>query len=301
MKNNVIVGLDLGSRYLKLVIRERDSKIKGIELAKRPVSEGDLISLLQEWVKKYGIKGKSLFSSLSGPEINIQYFKLPLLSPKELTSAVQIEASQILGKELNEMDTDFYLLSKDKKGERILFVSCPKEISDQRISIIKKIGLKPAGLTLDSLALANIYMKEEKDSGATLLLNIGAQITNLAIVEKEKLLFIRDITWGGEKMAKEEEDFPKINSSEIEKASISLLEEVKKTLDYCQSTEKIKIKRLIVTGGAAQTPYLVEFLSKSLNLSLCKWQPLKKSGFALEEKERLEPFLAVAFGLSLES
>ena len=319
MKNNVVIALDIGTLYLKLLIREK-GRIKRMELARRPVEENNLFFLLQEWVKKYNLQRKPCFSSISGPEVNIQYFSFPPLSSDELSSAIKVEAEQILDKDLAKMDSDFYLLNEDKKGEKVLFVASPRLLNDEKALLVKRVGMKPAGLNLESIALANGYLSTNRSSPTTLLLNIGHRITNLAIVEKEKLLFIRDIGWGGKELAREivkkstfqmpvvinllakGEEFAGINFSEIvEKVTLVFLEEIVETLDYCKQHEKIKIENLVVTGGSSQTPHLTEFLSRKLALNLENWQPLEKFNFTNEEKKRLTPFCGIALGLSLQN
>ncbi len=319
MKNDVIVALDIGTLYLKLLIRE-NGRIKKMELARRPVEENNLFFLLQEWVGKYNLKRKPCFYSISGPEVNIQYFSFPPLSSEELSSAIRVEAEQILDKDLAKMDSDFYLLNKDKKGEKVLFVASPRLLNDEKALFVRRVGMKPTGLNLQSIALANGYLAANKNSPITLLLNIGHRITNLAIVEKEKLLFIRDIAWGGEELVREivkkstfqmpavinllakGEEFAGINFSEIvEKVVPAFLGEIVKTLDYCEQHDKIKVKNLVVTGGGSQTPQLTEFLSRKLALNLENWLPLEKLNFMNEEKKKLTPFCGIVLGLSLQN
>ena len=313
-------GLDLGEKYIKLCIRE-NNKVKKIELAERPSNEDDLIFLLQEWVKNYNLKKSKVFSSISGPEINIQYFNFPALSSKDLALAVKSEATQILDTEWEEMDSDFFVLDETAKTKKVLFTACPKRITDEKVAFFKKIGLNISGLTLNSIALANSYLATTTESVPVLILNIGSKITNLAIVANKKLIFIRDISWGSEKIISELEEKTEFDHSTVidllEKKDVfsepkfsgivesvfsSLVTEVRKTKEYCEKVEKkIQIKRLIVSGGGSQIPHLSEFLSENLSLDLQVWEFLKEHNFSIAEKEKLSPFSAIAFGLSLES
>lgn len=315
-RNKVTVAVDIGSHYVKLGVIAGNGKLTAIEFARRPIETNEITALLSGWVFKHRLEQKPAFSSISGSEINVQYLSLPGLTGKELIGAIRIEAEQILGEDLSRMDSDFSLLGQKNEKRGILFVAAPQILSNERISLLKSTGLKPAGLTVDSLALANGYLVNTGNSSeATLLLNIGHRRSNLAVVEEGKLLFIRDILWGNEKiiaeiMAANNFDAPTVLEmleerkyslitfpDAINKTTKTLLDELEKTLSYCQQTLEIKVKKLVVTGGGSQIPSLPKFIGERMRLELEPYPVLKDDGLQTEEKKRLTPFIAVLAGL----
>ena len=316
-QNNVTVAVDIGKCYVKLGVVDGNGKLKAIEFARRPSETNEIAALLSGWVFKHRLEGKPVFSAIAGPEINVQYLSLPALTGKELIGAIKIEAEQILGADLSVMDSDFSLLGPKNKKGGILFVAASQILSNERISLLKSIGLKPAGLTVDSIALANGYLAHAGNgSEATLLLNIGHRRSNLAVVEKGELLFIRDILWGNEKIIAEivaasNFDAPTVLEmleerkyslitfpNALDKITKTLLDELEKTISYCQQTMEIKVKKLVVTGGGSQIPALPKFISERMLLELETYPVLKENDLKTEEKERLAPFCAVLAGLS---
>lgn len=316
-RNKVTVAVDIGSHYVKLGVIDGNGKLRAVEFARRPTETDGIAALLSGWVSQHRLERKPAFSSISGPEINVQYLSLPDLTGKELTGAIKIEAEQILGEDLSRMDSDFSLLGRKNEKMGILFVATPQILSDERISLLKSTGLKPAGLTIDSIALGNGYLaKTGNGSEATLLLNIGHRKSNLAVVEEGKLLFIRDILWGNEKIIAEivatnNFDAPTVLDmleerkyslitfpNAIDKIAKTLLDELEKTISYCQQTLEIKVKKLVVTGGGSQIPSLPKFIGERILLELEPYPVLKNDGLQTEQKERLAPFCAVLAGLS---
>ena len=84
-----------------------------------------------------------------------------------------------------------------------------------------------------------------------------------------------------------------------DKITKNLLDELEKTVSYCQQTLEIKVKKLVVTGGGSQIPALPKFIGERMRLELEPYPVLKDDGLQTEEKKRLTPFCAVLAGLSL--
>jgi len=315
--NQTTVAIDIGSHYLKLGVSESNGNLSAFELSRRPAEPNEMASLLSEWVAKHRLEKKPAFSSISGPEINTQYLPIPPLTGKELSAAIKIEAEQILGEDISQMDFDFSLLNREKGTGNVLFVAAPQIITEARVALLQSVGLTPAGLTLDSIALANAYLASGNNgSETTLLLNIGHRTSNLAVIENNDILFIRDILWGNEKVVTEivsttnfdvptvldimeKRKYSEITSSYItDNTSLTiLLEELEKTIVYCHQTLGARVKNLIIVGGGSQLPSLPEFLAERLRLQLKPWAVLEGLDLQPEQKESLGPFCAILVGL----
>jgi len=321
-RNKVRVGLDIGSRYIKLAVR-REEEIT-FDLRDNPLfsKKGDkdlLLESLKDLIEIHNLRGKEVISSLSGPSLTIQYFSFPSLSVEELKSAVKVEVEQVLNQDLSKIDFDYELLGKREKKNKVLFIACPREVTDARLTILRKIGLKPLSLTTDGMALVNSYFSRGKESPPVLLLNIGAKFTNLAVVEREKLFFIRDIVWGGEKIIQEvasnleidlltaekvlrdnrdKGEQKRLNLKDIiRKNSPSFVEELHAVSEYCADSEKIKIERIIISGGSSLFPFLPELLSERFGLPVEKWSSEKLTlSFSAGKKMEANLF-TVAHGL----
>lgn len=311
------VALDIGSLYVKLGVFDCSGGLKAIEFSRLPADPEALAALLAGWVAKHGLEGKPVYTCISDPKISIQYMSFPGIAKRELPAAVKMEADQIFGADLSGMDFDFSSLSKKKKTEKLLFVAIPRSLSEKRIALLSSAGLKPRGLTLAGIALANGYLSAgsgRNQSKPTLLLDIGHSTSNLAIIQGNELCFIRDIFWGIEDMVAEIAPAAGLEASVVldnmEKGEYSqlapqvvfngavnnLIEELLKTISYSGDILKVRAENLVVTGGGSRIPSLPEHLAERLFLKLEPYQSLQRSGLA-QAQQQLDPFCAIISGL----
>lgn len=313
--NGFQASLDVGNRFLKLLVRDGRGQVS-FEMTPRPLEEKELVALLKGWEDKYRLAGRAVASSLSGPEINIQYLNFPVLPAAELESAVNLEAGQILGIDnLAVMDTDFWPLEESGNRMQVLFIASPHKLSNERLKLCQRSGLKLDKLTIDCLALANGYLNLEPGEPATLLLNLGSRLTNTAVTEGKRLILARDILWGGERVAQGiaeqltldlpratkimEEDSGRVRErlpEILDRTASGLIEEIEKTVAYCEGTHKVKAARLLLTGGASLIPGLNDFISERVSLPVQEWNAAKYFPADSILKSQVH-FAAVAVGM----
>lgn len=281
-------ALDFGSRYLKMAVAGPGGTVESLEMTRTPRDEASLVEILADWSKRHRLGRIPVYSSLSGPGISIQHLSFPRMPEADLARAVEIEARQLLGEKLAEMDTDYLGWPENGDRARVLFVACPRAETDRLVSLLAAAGLEPGGVTIDGLALAGAWRESTAPlPGPSLLLDIGARITNFVVVHRSRPVFLRDITWGtgdlarslGARTGEEPEkildslekgpspgdDFP---SAGLDEATRPLVEELGKTRRYFQKvfgTEKILSFQL--SGGGALVPGLPDILSGSLAMS----------------------------------
>jgi len=199
-----IVSVDIGSSLIKLAQLSRtDGKVRldKVTVANNPIprlgmagekaKKDTLAQAIKSSLKKSRIKANDAVSSLAGSSLIIQYFKFPPLLEKDLEGTVKLEAERIMSDRLAEMDTDFQALSpyqEKKKEEDILFVAVPKMIVGHRLNILREAGLNPIAIDIDFMALANCFLRLKKIASqqSVMVLNLGAKLVNLAILNKIK-------------------------------------------------------------------------------------------------------------------
>jgi Tfp pilus assembly PilM family ATPase len=295
-----------------------DGGLKAVEFSRLPGEPGKLAALLSGWVVKHHLEGKPAFTCISDPKISIQYMSFPGISKKELPSAVRMEAAQIFGPDLAHMDFDFSAHCRKRNTGNLLFVAIPRNLSEKRISLLDSAGLKPRGLTLAGIALANGYISaanRDNDPKPTLLLNIGHRTSNLAIILGDEICFIRDIFWGIENMAAEiavaagldaagalrlmeNGEYARLPLQSVFNGTVNILiEELLKTITYSGDILKVRAENLVVTGGGSRIPSMPEHLAERLFLKLKPYRSLK-AGELHKAQQQLDPFCAVIAGLS---
>ncbi len=335
MKKKIVV--DIGSSSIKLLQVSFDRNGYNIEKAsiiKNPEPEfrkkndsltmENLANAIKETLYKEKFSGREAVSSLCGSSLHIHYFDFPSLSSEELKSALYLEAGQVFPGGSEEM-TSGYLLLPSKKGKKnVLFVAVAKEKVDKIYHLFLQSKLRLSLLNVDSLALINSFteLEKERNEEIVLVLNIGANFTNLALFQKNGFLFIRDVPVGGntitrlikeergvkleeaEKMKRNLNDYPDLDiESIIKKGTIKLVEEINRSLNYFYSSvENKRVEKAFLTGGSSRLPFLSQFLSEELALPVEKWNPLNKvkEGSVALGNKGLGDQLAIALGLALE-
>jgi Tfp pilus assembly PilM family ATPase len=308
-----LVSIDIGSNLIKVVqlgqfsgkIRLEkagviDNPISNSRTDGYGVSRNAIARAIRHSLRKNHIKARDAVSSLGGSSIIIQYFKFPPLSGKELENAVELEAQRVMGSELNGMETDFLVLPQNQKGARgqdILFAAVPKEMVQQRMQILEQAGLNPIAVDIDCLALTNCFLRlKNLASGEDImLLNLGARLISLAILGKESLYFVRDISL----------DLEAPLDLKEENMLNRTVEEINRSIHYYEGrVQGNKVTRIFLTGGGSMTSEISNLFSRALGLPAQKWNPMEDIEYtpgkpAYHFKQSQGYLLAIAIGLGL--
>jgi len=189
-------------------------------------------------------------------------------------------------------------------------------------------GKNPVVVDVDAFALQNAYeLNYEPNSRTTVaLLDIGASIMTINIVQGRDFLFTRDVGVGGHQYT----DFiqkefnlgfaqaqslkhgggvdgiePEEARHIIESVTEIICLEIQKTFDFFKTTSTIDhIDKMLVAGGAAHTPGLVDTLARKFETQVEKFDSFKKisydaTRFPASKIAERSPDLAVALGLAL--
>lgn len=308
-----LVSIDIGSSLIKLVELSQSSgkiRLEKVGVIENPVpnfrteidttGNSTITQAIKRALRISHIKAKDVVSSLGGSSIIIQYFKFPRLSGKELQNAVYLEAQRVMSVKLSEMETGFQVLPSHQ-GEagvqEILFAAAPKRMVRQRIDTLRRVGLNPMAIDIDCLAFANCFLKLKSTASNehVLVLNLGVQLINLAILSRNGLQFIRDISLG----LKTALNF---GTEDILSRAVG---EIRRSINYYE-TRSVgdKVTRVFLTGGGAVASRIDELFSSSLKLPVERWNPLKNLEFDSARwgdgfEENRGCLLTIAIGLSL--
>src|SRR5579885_1244779 len=195
------VGLDLGSYALKVVEVVRSNggvKVARMAMAQTPpgaVAEGvavdpeALAPAIRALLGEAGIKGKRVVTALGGEAVIVRELKVPDMPESELEQAVAFEAERYLPAGVKEVSRDFQVLGKvPEEGQlEILLVAARKELIDQQIAPLQKTGVTPAVLEVTPFSMLR----------AVVYVDLGAETSDILIVEGQRLRLARNIARGG--------------------------------------------------------------------------------------------------------
>jgi len=326
-KERFSVGLDIGTQVIKIA-RLKFSK-DSIELAGfdlEPVSS-DLPTLLK--TIKATLNVDSVNVGICGPATVIRYVNFPLMDKDELKQALKFEAQKHIPFSVNEINLDSHILKENLPDNKmlVLIAAVKKESINQRLKIIEDAGLKVNVVDIDSIALVNAFnfnyaQGDFVKQKVVALLNIGAELSNLNILEDGLPRLSRDIHIAGNNFTQKIQDvfgvefkaaeelkrnpdkdrLDKIVSS-VEAALSNLASEIRVSFDYYESQSTFTVTKILLSGGGSNFTGLKDMLANLLGIEVEYWEPLKQINVAntidFEKLKSSFNQLAICLGLAL--
>lgn len=316
-------GLDISDLSLKIIDLEKNgNKLRlnsfGETLIKPGIikrgeirNEDALIKAIQKAVSDVNgkkIKTKYVVASLPEEKAFLQVIQMPQLPEKDLKSAVIYEAENYIPMPIEEVYFDSKVVPPIKNHLDhldILIAAFPKKIVDSYLLCLKKAGLKPLALEVESLSIARSLIREELSQFPVLIIDFGATRTSFIIFSGYTVRFTFSIPVSSFNFTEAIAKAMKIDLLKAEKLKINygletkvtdeggmifealsplltdLVEQIKKHIDYYQShishehlsSNEKGVKKVLLCGGGSNLKGLSEFLSREINLSVVVSDP----------------------------
>lgn len=142
---------------------------------------------IKEFWSAHSFKGKSVILGVANQRVIVRLLNFPRMEEEDLKSAISFEAQDHIPMSLEEAVLDYVVLGPQAEGsdlDRILVVAAHKEMLEGYTSAVRAGGLRPAGVDVKALSLTRSTRPETFfDEEATLLLDVGTEITNLVVVQ----------------------------------------------------------------------------------------------------------------------
>jgi len=338
-KKKSTVGLDIGSSSIKVVEIAHDRS--GDRLVNFGVSEplseaivdGEIMDrqLVQEaisnLIESRQIRNRVVTTAVSGRAVIVKKILMDRLSEEDAKEAIQWEAEQHVPYDINDVSLDFQIINPnvDQKKMQVLLVAAKKDMIQNHADIIREAGLTPVIIDVDSFAIQNcVEMNYDlRPDEVVALVNIGAEITNVNIVEDQVPHFTKDLSVGSNAFVEGIQRRYNVSQAEalsalrgrgdgpIDVASIvqatceDLSVQIDRAIAYLKSAgDAERVDRILLSGGSARVPGLAEFLNGRHQVPVDVVNPMQRllvdSGlFNGDSPESVAPVLTVAIGLAL--
>lgn len=344
-KSKQVVGLDIGSCAIKTAevraLRKGaielvnlgfeelspDCIVDGVIISKLPVSDA-----INRMFTQQNIKNRRVATSISGHSVIVKKIALPAQDDEDLAESIRWEAEQYIPFDITDVNLDYQVLGEATTAGNldILLVAVKKEKITDHTSVITMAGKNPIIVDVDAFALQNAYEINYAPTPeiTAALLDIGASVMTISIISGTDFMFTRDVGVGGNQYTdfiqkefnlnfnqaqalKHGQSADGIDPSEARHVIDSVTEiiclEIQKTFDFFKSTTTVShIDRMLISGGAAHTPGLIETLSHKFDIPTEKFDSFKNISF---DRSRISPTIiaerspdmAIAVGLALRS
>ncbi len=254
------------------------------ELEDKVPAEIKLIAMLKDTFRTYRINAQEAFFCISGQDLVIRTFEIPLIPQSELKGVVSFEAKKYIPFKLEELDYDFQILfNKKNKTSLVLFVGIKKEILDNYISISKQLNLKVNVLEYSAFSILRfLKLSGLNDNGivASLCFDLNNEDeANFTVFENGFSLFSRDFV-----LTTEPVGFEKVVQEDLKQKLEKLKNEIRISFDYYKRKFSDKnIKELFVICNKESHQELIPFFTESsIKAKIVETQKLlgKEAGYS---------------------
>jgi type IV pilus assembly protein PilM len=190
------------------------------------VGDADLLAAeIREFWSSHEFKGKAVVLGVANAKVVVRLLDFPRMPEEDLRSAISFEAQDHIPMALEEAVFDYVVLGPQEEGsdlDRILVVAAHREMIERYSAAVRAGGLKPAGIDVKALALTRSTLPEPFfDEGATLLLDVGTEITNLAITQGGNPTLTRFIPSGLDRFVESVSEATKLPEDQAEKEALN--------------------------------------------------------------------------------
>ncbi len=289
-------------------------------------------------------ESKSVYASMAGASGLVALIDLPYMDKEDLDKAIQYEAHKYIPLPLEEVYLSWDIVSrikdekegllsiykeknksssgssKNKKNMQVLLVAAPKDEVRNYEDLITSLGLKMTSLELSMFASARSLVGD--DLGGYVIIDIGADTTDIILVERGVVKINRIIDVGGNEITK-----AIASSMNISWQRAESFKRQKKDIIFSQNTQLIipaleliagetlrtiesyrqksfndfRVDEVILSGGGSNLTGIDKYFSESLNIPTKLGDPWKgiKVDKSIEKKIKdHSASLAVAIGLA---
>ncbi len=329
LKTASIIGLDIGSHSIKCVeILRTKEKFVLNQAALLPLgnqSPDNLTATLKP-LSELIQRGKDhVRIVLSGSSLLVRCIQLPIMTQKELKSAIRYEAENHIAFPIDDCILDFQIVNQntEKKVMNVLLVAAKRDFIQEKLRMLMDLDIHPEIIDADTFSLVNAFEAlgpapgpEEKTVG---LLNIGHRVTSFAILHEKLPLFVREIPMGSSGITKaiaEAKGLPEAEAEAfkagpgspetaeelktfIQKGLEPLAEELKHSIDYFENEIQSTLQTVWLSGGGALGRDTAELLSAGMGKKASSWSEAKKIEMTPATDRKFFEGHAALFGVAL--
>jgi len=249
---------------------------------------------------------------------------LPREAEADLMNAIQLEAEQYIPISMDQLYIDYQVIGTSKESLEVLMSAVPKLQVDTTLEACRAAGIEPIVVEPSINAVARLIHEAEEGSLVTVILDIGATATDIAILDKtirvtggvgvgghtmtlavmQELNLTHDAahmlrTHNGLMVSPKQAAIHKA----LEPTLAKIVSETKKVMRYYTERlgKKAKIEQLIIVGGGSNIPGIGDYFTDNMIIAArtaSPWQILD-FGKLTPLSRQLKPRFITAIGLAM--
>lgn len=329
-------GLDIGTTALKAIKLRRDGdrvSVEAFEVIEHEhfLTEADtdrdatIQRSLAIFLEKQSARRDAIIVGVPGSSTFARFVKLPPVEPKRIPEIVKFEAIQQVPFPLDQVNWDYQTFQTPDSPEiEVGIFAMKKELVSQFLNNFKQNNLTVSGVQMSPLAVFNgVFFDEAAEGKGTVVLDIGAEHTDLIVVDQNRL-WLRSVNIGGnaftDALAKSFKiDFKKAESLKRTAATSKyakqiyqamrpifndLVAEIQRSIGFYNSTHRdSRLERVIGMGNPFKLPNLQKYIQQELKMEVLRLETFRKANIDGKVEAGLQEHILgmpAAYGLALQ-
>lgn len=248
-------------------------------------------------------------------------FTIPIAQANHVSEAVEVEVEQYIPVPLSSLYVDHEVVDKTKDNLTVIMSAVPQTLVDNCLAAVRSAGLEPIVAEPSINAVARVLQATEEGHLSTIIVDIGAASTDVAVLDNGLVRITSGIGLGGntftldiaKKLGVPLETAhqykvlsglaPGPRQERVTRALRPSLEriatEVRKVIRYYNERLSVdkKIEQVLIVGGGANVPGIGEFFTNELVMPArvaSPWQNLDFGDLKQPGKQFRPRYIAVA-------
>jgi len=222
---------------------------------------------------------------------------LPKLKAKELDEAVRAEAEQYVPVAIDELYLDYTHIRDNGDSVDVFLVAVPRKIVDSYMALTTIVGLEPVLIETTMNAAAQLASRDVHRDVPAMIIDFGSLSSDISLCENNKVLVMGTVQGGGESFTRAIKDKLDVSleaagiiknkyglglskkqaeiTQALEPTLAPIIKEIHRMLRYYE--ERFgggrPIGQVIILGGGANMPGLVDYLTNALRLPVRSGNP----------------------------
>jgi type IV pilus assembly protein PilM len=337
-RSDQVLAIDLGTRTTKAVLLNRTDK--GMSLARfnvqdapiydKAMPQGLLTEHLRNMVEALQPRTKNATIAIGANDSILRSAELPLLPLPEMRQMLKFNAKNYLQQDLRDYVFDCCIVPPRGKAQpeagkggivkyKVWVGGARREVLLNIESAAKEAGLLPNQVTLAVLGPINaleLAQPEVFNKEIIALVDLGFRTSSISILDKGELCLSRSVEIGGDKLTTGLAEAMNVSYAEAEGIKMGMPKEVevhlqplvaplgrelRASIDFFEHQREVTVGKILVSGGAARSEFILQLLQTELALPCKAWFPtqgleLSLSPQQMTEVEQVSATLTVAIG-----
>lgn len=316
------LALDIGTYTIKAISAKPGKKVEvervveifnplGVAIPGDEALSQKMIDVIDPFITDHKLPRTDVRLSLPETVVSTKLIELPVLSDAELSSAIGWQAEQHIPIPPDQLSLEYQVLyrpSKEKQNEdkmRVLLVGSHKEVIERYTNVFLSMGIEPKILETQILSVLR-SLDVTVEEPPTLIVQMGASSTQMAMVYQGELRFVTSQMTGGQSLTQALEKQINLDKQQAEeykrtygldpqqfegKVRAALLpviniltNEIKKAITFfANQNPGINAQRVLLSGGPTLLPGLVQHITQELGAEVLVAAPFSQAEGAIPE------------------